>query len=71
MAYSNSGYTLLAEVRKDSRTRGESAAAIPAIALSGLARADDRQRALAAGFAAHLAKPVEPDLLVATLEAWV
>ena len=42
-----------------------------AVALSGLARADDRERALAAGFTAHLAKPVEPDLLVATLERLV
>lgn len=41
---------------------------VAAIALSGLARADDRQRALMAGFAAHLAKPVEPDVLVETLE---
>ncbi|WP_239492146.1 ATP-binding protein [Luteitalea sp. TBR-22] len=41
--------------------------AVPAIALSGLARADDRQRALEAGFLAHLAKPVEPGLLVETL----
>lgn len=40
---------------------------VPAIALSGLARADDRQRALSAGFSAHLAKPVEPDLLVTTI----
>jgi CheY-like chemotaxis protein len=41
--------------------------AVPAVALSGLARADDRKRALDAGFLAHLAKPVEPALLVDTL----
>jgi PAS domain S-box-containing protein len=41
---------------------------VQAIALSGLARADDRQRALQAGFAAHLAKPVEPSVLIETLE---
>lgn len=40
---------------------------VVAIALSGLARADDRQRALQAGFATHLAKPVEPAVLIDTL----
>lgn len=56
------GYGLLATLLEETRD------GVPAIALSGLARADDRQRALMAGFAAHLAKPVEPDLLVETLE---
>jgi PAS domain S-box-containing protein len=41
---------------------------VQAVALSGLARADDRQRALQAGFAAHLAKPVEPSVLIETVE---
>ena len=41
---------------------------VQAVALSGLARADDRQRALQAGFAAHLAKPVEPSVLIETIE---
>jgi CheY-like chemotaxis protein len=53
------GFGLLAAVSRD--------AAVKAIALSGLARADDRQRALQAGFLAHLAKPVEPRVLVETL----
>lgn len=35
----------------------------PAAALSALARREDRERALAAGFDVHLAKPVEPDAL--------
>jgi two-component system CheB/CheR fusion protein len=34
-------------------------AAVPAIALTGAATDDDIQRALAAGFAAHMSKPVE------------
>ena len=46
------GFALLAALSRD----GD----VQAIALSGLARADDRQRALQAGFVAHLAKPVEP-----------
>ncbi|HJW50200.1 MAG TPA: DNA translocase FtsK, partial [Candidatus Limnocylindria bacterium] len=33
---------------------------MPAIALTAYARDEDRQRALAAGFQCHLAKPVEP-----------
>jgi signal transduction histidine kinase len=38
--------------------------AVPAIALTGYASDDDRDRALAAGFAAHIAKPVTPDELL-------
>ena len=53
------GFGLLAAISRD--------ADVKAIALSGLARADDRQRALQAGFVAHLSKPVEPRVLVDTL----
>ena len=53
------GFALLAALRRE----GD----IQAIALSGLARADDRQRALQAGFLTHLAKPVEPCVLIDTL----
>ena len=38
---------------------------IPAIALTAYARADDRQRALLAGFQMHVSKPVEPRELIA------
>jgi CheY-like chemotaxis protein len=37
---------------------------IPAIALTAYARAEDRMRALAAGFQMHVPKPVEADELV-------
>lgn len=38
---------------------------IPAAALTGYARGEDRARAIMAGFQAHVAKPVEPaELLV-------
>ena len=37
------------------------------VAISGYGQADDRQRALEAGFDAHLTKPVDPDHLLATL----
>jgi CheY-like chemotaxis protein/two-component sensor histidine kinase len=56
------GYELLAAIRK---TRP--AAACPAIAVSAHARLDDRSRALAAGFQAHVAKPIEPPALVSIL----
>jgi PAS domain S-box-containing protein len=40
---------------------------IPAIALTAFARSEDRTRALLAGFQIHVAKPVEPAELVATV----
>ena len=46
------------------RIRAAGVMALPAIALSAYAGPQDRQRALAAGFNLHLAKPVEPADLV-------
>ncbi|HEX6836130.1 MAG TPA: response regulator, partial [Polyangia bacterium] len=40
----------------------------PAVALTGFARPEDGARAAAAGFDAHVAKPVDPVGLVAVLE---
>ena len=37
------------------------------VALTAYARAEERTRALLAGFSAHVAKPVDPDELVAVL----
>lgn len=42
---------------------------LPAVALTGHAQPEDRLLALMAGFQVHLAKPVEPALLVGTLAA--
>ena len=56
------GYGLLRELRALG-----GAGAIPAIALTAFARAEDRTRALREGFRLHLAKPVEPAELVATV----
>ena len=53
------GYSFLAAVR--AMTGG---AHVPAMALTAYARLEDRERALAAGFDLHLAKPVEPATLV-------
>jgi CheY-like chemotaxis protein len=41
--------------------------AVRLVALTGHNRSEDRDRALAAGFDAHLAKPVDPARLVAIL----
>ena len=52
------GYTLLERLRRVPGLEG-----VPAIALTGHAMDEDRERALAAGFTVHLAKPVDPDEL--------
>jgi CheY-like chemotaxis protein len=41
---------------------------IPAIALTGYATNKDRARALSAGYQLHIAKPVEPEDLVAAIK---
>jgi PAS domain S-box-containing protein len=41
----------------------------PALALTAHARPEDRAKAIAAGFEAHLAKPVDPDQLISTVAA--
>jgi CheY-like chemotaxis protein len=41
---------------------------IPIIALTANAFDEDVQRSLQAGMNAHLSKPIEPDVLFATLE---
>ena len=52
------GYTLLRELRLLPGLEG-----VPAIALTGHAMDEDRERALASGFSVHVAKPVDPDKL--------
>jgi PAS domain S-box-containing protein len=51
------GYDLIREVRALPPERGGQ---VPAVALTAYARSEDRDRALAAGFHAHVPKPVEP-----------
>ncbi|MGH9945325.1 MAG: response regulator, partial [Pyrinomonadaceae bacterium] len=55
------GYALIQNIRA---LDPESAGSIPAIALTAKAGAEDRARCLAAGFQAHVSKPVEPSELV-------
>jgi ATP-binding cassette, subfamily B, bacterial len=60
------GYALLRDVRALEAERDTPLAdRIPAIALTGYAHAEDRTRALLAGFQIHLAKPVAPPELLA------
>jgi signal transduction histidine kinase/ActR/RegA family two-component response regulator len=62
------GYELLRRIRAlDSPSGGH----LPAIALTAFARSEDRTRALRAGFLAHVAKPVEPSELLATVASMV
>jgi PAS domain S-box-containing protein len=58
------GYAVMRKVRALPLDKG---AAIPAIALTAYGRAEDRMRALAAGFHMHVAKPVEPDELAVVI----
>jgi CheY-like chemotaxis protein len=55
------GYGLVSTLRQD---LGVDAAALPAVAVTALARADDRRRALASGFQEHVAKPYSVAQLV-------
>ncbi|HVR73831.1 MAG TPA: response regulator [Planctomycetota bacterium] len=50
------GYSLIRRVRK---RPGEDGGKVPAVALTAFARDEDRIQALAAGFQAHMAKPVD------------
>jgi PAS domain S-box-containing protein len=54
------GYQLIRRIRA-TETKGQR---IPAVALTAFARAEDRKRALLAGFQAHIAKPVDMAELV-------
>jgi CheY-like chemotaxis protein len=62
------GYTFIERVRMGD-TPG--AADLVAVAVTAYAREEDRARALAAGYQAHLAKPIDPTRLAATINALV
>ena len=59
------GYGLIAQIREHERVIGRRA--LPAIAATAYARADDRQKSLLAGYQLHIAKPIEPRELVAAI----
>jgi CheY-like chemotaxis protein len=58
------GMSLIRAVREMPRERG---GGIPAVAVTGYARAEDKGAALAAGFQVHLAKAFEPTELVSAV----
>jgi CheY-like chemotaxis protein len=60
------GFQLIDRVRRHHDPRVQQ---LPAAALTAYARSEDRTRALASGFQIHLAKPIDPAELVATIAA--
>ena len=60
------GFEVIARIRSCENPRVR---AIPATALTALARAEDRTRALRSGFELHLAKPIDPGELVVSVSS--
>ncbi|MBD2771735.1 response regulator [Iningainema tapete] len=58
------GYSLIRKIRALNADKG---GCIPAVALTAYADSEDRVRALEAGFQTHVAKPVDPEALVAVI----
>ena len=58
------GFGLIRQIRKREAEHG---GFLPAVALTGYARVEDRARSLAAGFQAHVPKPVDPAELTAAI----
>jgi PAS domain S-box-containing protein len=58
------GYSLMRRIRQLPAADG---GGVPAIALTAFTRAEDRARALAAGYSTHLGKPAHPDELLWTV----
>jgi CheY-like chemotaxis protein/two-component sensor histidine kinase len=59
------GYALIRHIRRLKGDNGQ----VPAIALTAYARAEDRAKAIEAGYQLHLAKPVEASTLIAMVAA--
>jgi len=59
---------LIQKLREQQAQQGR---AIPALAVTAYARAEDRTRALAAGFQMHVAKPLEPADLIAAIASLI
>jgi signal transduction histidine kinase/CheY-like chemotaxis protein len=60
------GYQFVRQVRELGPACGGKT---PAIALTAFARSEDRTRAMLAGYQVHMAKPIEPQELVATISS--
>jgi PAS domain S-box-containing protein len=61
------GYSLIRKVRSSENSYRR----VPAVALTAFARAEDRMRALSAGFNMHVPKPVEPAELTTVIASLV
>jgi PAS domain S-box-containing protein len=60
------GYTATREIRKDGRFKE-----LPIIAMTAHAMAGDEDKSLESGMNGHVAKPIDPDQLFATLHKWI
>lgn len=60
------GYQFIRDVRGLGAAEG---GRVPAIALTAVARSEDRTRAMLAGYQVHMAKPIEPQELLATIKS--
>jgi CheY-like chemotaxis protein len=57
------GYDLIGHIRQFEREHG-TPRPVPAVALTAYAREQDKEQALRVGFQFHLAKPVDPAVLL-------
>jgi CheY-like chemotaxis protein len=62
------GYEFIRDVRSLGTAEG---GRTPAIALTAFARSEDRTRAMLAGYQVHVAKPIDPQELVATIRSQI
>ena len=60
------GYEATAAIRSDPRFKD-----LPVIAMTAHAMAGDEEKSLKAGMNGHVAKPIDPDQLFATLQKWI
>ena len=61
------GFHLIKRIRELPAATGGN---IPAIALTAFVRPEDRKRALQSGFQSHVAKPVDPSELIASIASF-
>ena len=57
------GFDLIRQIRSSGRTADD----LPAIAVSAFGRVEDHQRAVEAGYQLHIAKPPDPEMLLASV----
>jgi CheY-like chemotaxis protein len=60
------GYDIAGKLKQDERLN-----AIPLVAVTAFAMVGDRDRVLAAGFNGYIAKPIEPEVFVTQVEAFL